>query len=79
MPWSAWGVLLTDTNRAGAPLVPAGSRRGRAGSMAGLANLAADNDPEQARRWLEQAAEAGRPLVIHILSLPFNLLVRVLP
>jgi len=42
--------------------------RHRADGMAGLANLAADSDPEQARRWLEQAAEAGEPLVIRILS-----------
>jgi len=62
-------VLLTDTNRAQARRwIQRAADAGRAGSMAGLANLAADNDPEQARRWLEQAAEAGRPLVIHILS-----------
>jgi TPR repeat protein len=35
---------------------------------AGLANLAANSDPEQARQWLEQAAEAGEPFAINIRS-----------
>jgi hypothetical protein len=34
----------------------------------GLANLAAKSDPKQARQWLEQAAEAGEPFAINILS-----------